>query len=270
MNVDRQKHGFALVELLVVLAILGVLIALLLPALNRARDKALSASCASHLRQNAVSLHLYLADHDGRFFPHYSWPNASCTSWTPWWKVIRPWVGQGDNYGAHRLRYSKNNLLHCPAYRARPHVRPNSLVQMPREQMPRDLRSIDMWSYRSYDINGWLVNNRMRAAIPCGSAGDWYNLGVDQVQLAQIVHPASTVLIGEVWRRHGLTDWDEPYYNPSHGGNAHLASVDGSFRRIQDTGRNGPPCLWCNINGSRMAERDIQFWACYLSPKFTP
>jgi prepilin-type N-terminal cleavage/methylation domain-containing protein/prepilin-type processing-associated H-X9-DG protein len=66
MNLPGLNAAFTLIELLVTVAVIGVLAALLMPALSSARRKADSARCISNLRQLGIAARLYADEIDGR------------------------------------------------------------------------------------------------------------------------------------------------------------------------------------------------------------
>ena len=67
-----NRQGFTLIELLIVIAIIGILISLLLPAINSARSAARRIACQGNMRQVGIAIHLYVDAH-GRF------PPSKCT-----------------------------------------------------------------------------------------------------------------------------------------------------------------------------------------------
>lgn len=65
-----HERALTLVELLVVLALVGVLLGLLLPSISRVRNHAITLECSSRLRSIGRALAMYAQDWDGRVFPY--------------------------------------------------------------------------------------------------------------------------------------------------------------------------------------------------------
>ena len=107
--VSRRGHaaagsGFTLIELLVVIAIIAILAAMLLPALARAKEKALLANCLSNLKQLGVTMTMYTGDNREQFpSSGRDWPQMPFVDLL---KLMDPYI-------------STNNraFFHCPADR---------------------------------------------------------------------------------------------------------------------------------------------------------
>src|SRR5688572_8489426 len=98
----HRQRAFTLIELLVVIAIIGVLISLLLPAVQFAREAARRAQCSNNLKQIGIALHNYVDLHD-RLPPGYVslWNEQLQEDTGPGWgwgSLLMPLVERGDVY----------------------------------------------------------------------------------------------------------------------------------------------------------------------------
>jgi prepilin-type N-terminal cleavage/methylation domain-containing protein/prepilin-type processing-associated H-X9-DG protein len=99
----RQRFAFTLVELLVVISIIGVLVALLLPAIQSARESARRTHCTNNLRQQSVAVNLYAGQHAGEF--PALWRSANVRPWDNFsWRVsLLPFLENQDIYDSLQL-----------------------------------------------------------------------------------------------------------------------------------------------------------------------
>jgi len=70
----RARRGFTLVELLVVIAVIGILAAIFVPVVQSARASSKRVACLSNLQQLAKAVQMYVNDHQGQYFTCASRP----------------------------------------------------------------------------------------------------------------------------------------------------------------------------------------------------
>src|SRR6516162_2983345 len=114
LNVQsRNRTGFTLMEVLVVLAVIAVLVALLLPAVQQARESARRMDCLSHLRQIGLAVNQYYDLNNGCFFLHHPFDADVISNSGPadsfaeiyWEDKLMPFIGsqvESDESLAHQ------------------------------------------------------------------------------------------------------------------------------------------------------------------------
>ena len=118
---NRRRRGFTLIELMVVIAIIAILIGLLLPAVQQAREAARRLSCRNNLRQIGIALYNYLDVHTV-FPPSFTIEagtklSGNNGSWSIHGRLL-PYLEQANAYNRVRLDRSWDSQLNSGVQRS--------------------------------------------------------------------------------------------------------------------------------------------------------
>lgn len=172
----RLRHAFTLIELLVVISIVGVLVALTIPAVQAAREAARRAHCLNNLKQMGVALNTYLTSTDALPIGYITWTGSGgvAPGWA-WSTALLPQLELNPLYNAANIslpidlsangtaRASLVAIFVCPSDQ-------RNGVFFARSQLTQDMISVQTISYAgnqgnsdSSPANGlFLVNKSIR------------------------------------------------------------------------------------------------------------
>ncbi len=156
-----RKRGFTLIELLVVISIIALLLAILMPSLQKVKELARSTVCQSNLRQHGYVLLIYATENDGKFHSGGLSETGGYYHSKTWLPIMRELFAKKPEL---RLCTKAEKIQPDPAKRG---MNEAWLFDMP--DMPDD-------DYGSYGFNGWVCNPpasvKTQSGIPDGKASN--------------------------------------------------------------------------------------------------
>lgn len=209
-----KKHGFTLVELLVVIAIIGILISMLLPAVQQVREAARRTQCANNLRQAALAALNYESAHMN--FPPGSSPyTATGRRGNSFWVFLLPFIeqdnllamydleaggytGSGTNPNRILLDQVVVSMLQCPSSPLPmfPQIADSDLPAVGHSNSGNNPSTAMRSCY--YGIGGSERHRTRQVGDSVGYIGDGGCLGLDAVSMGEISDGTSnTMILGE-------------------------------------------------------------------------
>ena len=223
-RLQRYAYGFTLIELLVVIAVIAVLVSMLLPALQGAREQAKRAICKSNLRQQGLAVEFYVGDHNGVMLPWLE--NIGGDIYKPkiWTAFLAPYIGNREAGKGSDSKFSQEDearesslkVFYCPS-------------QKEKFQFRFQVRYGINPAHTSYYDNDLRFHHRKRRSIKQPTdrllVADSMGLKAKFVDISQLYIPSSAGYLIVPGREAGYP-WDYPV-SDRHSGGSNMLFVDG-------------------------------------------
>ena len=252
---------FTLLELLIVIAIIAIIAGMLLPALNRARERANSIACVSNLRQIQYAVGGYADDHRGIF------PNVYGNSWSVDKDLDANWI-----YTLYQGKYlTSGGVFICRSQ--------HRITDDADAKFLADPLSVRLYNNGSYGFNWLYLGTRF---LECRNGDRQWNLFCfNNGQLRNRVRkPSETISLVDVARGGGSKnrgsfvasyfyiegndeDIIDGNVDPRHSGGCNIAWVDGHVSHVNNINRKNPYTSDPFRNGDRSQVGDpANHWDC--------
>jgi prepilin-type processing-associated H-X9-DG protein/prepilin-type N-terminal cleavage/methylation domain-containing protein len=184
-NRESRIAAFTLIELLVVVAVLALLAALLLPALQSARESAKTSYCANNLKQISLAVYLYASDFDDALIPVGYQDNFDSGFFHAWYSATTTGAPLGSEAGWLAYYISKNPGL--------------AFGRIPTARCPSHL------NFRPSNNEGSYAMSHYTAWTPLfwGTAQRW-------PKLKALKNPSAHIYMADNRRNPGYANWDDP------------------------------------------------------------
>ncbi|MFA6286493.1 MAG: DUF1559 domain-containing protein [Opitutaceae bacterium] len=190
---DKKDRAFTLIELLAVIAIIGVLAGLLIGGISKIRDAARRTQCASNLRQIGAAFQLYAADNRGLFpaarllresempAPYTKlnpplWANLTLENWQV---EISRYITREQSIGQIKNTGAGSNIAHCPSF----------------DLFFPDISKLT--SVSNLSTSGYGMNVNLNVGGSNYQSGNWTNSTSRRFPAVLLNNPAKTILVGD-------------------------------------------------------------------------